>query len=76
MPDIITNYEDLFIYSSNNGSLNREALFWIIEYNSDNPDFNEIEKYSLLRNECLKHPIDFKERLNKGIYKIWTRLPY
>lgn len=76
MPDIITTYDDLFTYSNNSGGLNRETLFWIIEYNSKNPDFNENEKYSLLRNECLKHPQDFKERLNNGVYKIWTKIPY
>lgn len=74
MPDVITSYEDLVRYSGG-GVLPQETLFWIIEYNSINPDFNEIEKYSLLRNECLKHPTDFKSRLNNGVYKIWTTIP-
>lgn len=76
MPDVITTYEDLINYSDSGGGLSSEILFWIIEYNSKNSDFNENEKYSLLRNECLKHPIDFKERLNNGVYKIWTRIPF
>ena len=76
MPDIITNYNDLLTYTGNLTIIGKETLFWIIEYNSNNPDYNEIERYSLLRNECLKHPTDFKERLNNGIYKIWTKTPY
>ena len=76
MPDIITTYNELSNYSSNGKGLNNEMLFWIIEYNSQNPDFDESERYSLLRNECLKHPINFKERLDNGTYKIWTRIPY
>ena len=75
MPNIITNYEDLVRYSGGGFTLPRETLFWIIEYNSENADFNELEKYSLLRNECLKHPLDFKDRLDNGIYKIWTIIP-
>ena len=75
MPDVITSYEDLVRYSASGAVLSRETLFWIIEYNPNNEDYNEFNKYSLLRNECLKHPIDFKERLNNGIYKIWTRTP-
>ncbi len=76
MPDTITSYEDLVKYTGNMTSIGRETLFWIIEYNSNNSDYTEAERYSLLRNECLKHPRDFKERLNSGIYKIWTRTPY
>lgn len=75
MPDVITSYEDLVRYSANGAILSRDTLFWIIEYNSNNEDYNEFDKYSLLRNECLKHPLDFKERLNNGVYKIWTRVP-
>ena len=76
MPDIITSYEDLVKYTGNMTSIGRETLFWVIEYNSTNPDYTEVERYSLLRNECLKYPRDFKERLNSGVYKIWTRTPY
>lgn len=76
MPDIITSYEDLVKYTGNMISIGRETLFWVIEYNKKNPDFTEAERYSLLRNECLKYPQNFKDRLNNGIYKIWTRTPY
>lgn len=76
MPDVITSYEDLIKYTGSMISIRRETLFWIIEYNSNNPDYTEAERYSLLRNECLKYPQDFKDRLDSGIYKIWTRTPY
>jgi len=76
MPDVIKTYSMLLNYTGNMTIIGKEALFWIIEYNSNNPDYNEAERYSLLRNECLKHPTDFKERLDNGIYKIWTRIPY
>ena len=76
IPDIITSYEDLIRYGGNGQTISYETLFWFIEYNPNNPDYNEIEKYSILRNECLQHPLDFKDRLDKGIYKIWTRIPY
>lgn len=74
MPDVITTYNDLSNYIEN-GVFRREMLFWIIEYNSNNYTSSE-EKYSLLRNECLKHPLDFKDRLDNGVYKIWTCTPY
>lgn len=76
IPDVITSYEDLIKYSENGQTLTKESLFWIIEYNSNNLDYNELQKYSLLRNECLQHPLDFKDRLDNGIYKIWTRIPF
>lgn len=70
MPEIITNYDDFVFYSNNNPS----ALFWIIEYNPDSI-MGEFERYSLIRNECLKYPEHFKDRLNNGIYRIWTVTP-
>lgn len=67
MPDIITSYEDFINLSKNNF----DSLFWIIEYKNK----NDIERYSLLRTECLQHPTDFNERLNQGVYRIWTTTP-
>lgn len=76
MFDIITSYEDLINYTKTMSIVGKETLFWIIEYDSKNEDFTEAGRYSLFRNECLKHPQDFKDRLNQGIYKIWTCIPY
>lgn len=67
MPEVIYTYEDFISY---NNRVNN-SLFWIIEYqNAEEP-----ERYSLLRNECLKHPNNFKDRLNNKIYRIWTTTP-
>lgn len=65
MPNIITNYNDFIIYKNN------ESLFWIIEYR----EADEVNRYSVMRNECLQHPTDFKDRLNNGVYRIWTITP-
>ena len=65
MPNVITNYNDFIIYKNN------ESLFWIIEYR----EADEVNRYSVMRNECLQHPTDFKDRLNNGVYRIWTITP-
>ena len=72
IPEVITNYDDFTFYSGNTIS----SLFWIIEYNSNLIEINDITKYSIMRNECLDHPRDFKDRLNSGVYRIWTVIPY
>lgn len=65
MPDIITNYDVLQSFNTPN------ALFWIVEYKNT----DEINRYSVFRNECLAHPTDYVERLNTGVYRIWTVTP-
>lgn len=65
MPDVITNYDDFVMYKNN------ESLFWIIEYR----EADEVNRYSVMRNECVQHPTNFKDRLNDGVYRIWTRTP-
>lgn len=59
------------------------SLFWIIEYSptelgyidSDSNYLNDINRFSLMRMECLKNPSTFKERLNNKNYRIWTVVP-
>ena len=67
MPEIINSYEDFIDFSKTI----KDSLFWIIEYKN----IDEIHRYSLLRTECLQHPLDFSQRLNDGIYRIWTTIP-
>ena len=57
-----------------NGGNTQEGLFFIIEYNPEYYDLPE-QKYSLMRNEILQHPQDFKERLNNGVYRVWISTP-
>ena len=57
MPDVITNYDDFVMYKNN------ESLFWIIEYR----EADEVNRYSVMRNECLQHPTNFKDRLNDRV---------
>lgn len=68
---MITTYEEYIAYGGGNG---QEGLFWIIEYN---PNYynNPEERYSIMRNEILAHPQDFKNRLNNGIYRVWINTP-
>ena len=70
MPDIITSYEDF-----KNINQNEEMTFWIVEYNPNVYDSLD-NKYSILRNEILRHPQDYTTRLDEGIYRIWTITPY
>lgn len=73
-PDVITSY-NMFTTVAFSG----ETLFWIIEYHPTEIGQNWLtspNRYSLLRNECLAHPQDFKDRLNEGKYRIWTTTPY
>ena len=65
MPEVIYNYNEFITYEGNN------SLFLIIEYR----DADDANRYSLMRNECLNHPTNFKERLNQGVYRIWTTTP-
>jgi hypothetical protein len=67
MPEVIYNYDEFLRYSN----YTTNTLFLIIEYK----DADETERYSILRNECLKHPSDFKDRLNNHIYRIWIETP-
>ncbi len=69
MASFISDYNSFLQY----GGLNREALFYIIEYQRYN---NQYERYSILQNEILAHPQDFKERLNNKVYRIWLTVPY
>lgn len=70
-PEIITSYEDFQVYNLN---LEQESLFWIIEYNPT--EYSEQkDRYSILRNEILANPQNFKNRLNMGKYRIWTITP-
>ena len=78
MPEIITNYDELVL-----SSLNSSSLFWIIEYSptylgysSQTNEYNtDYRRYSVLRKECLEYPLEFKNRLNTGKYRIWTNTP-
>ena len=68
---MIRTYDE-FLQLKDNDRTN--ALFWIVEYSEGNYN-NESQHYSLLRNEILLHPQDFKDRLNNGIYRIWNEIP-
>lgn len=68
MPEVIYKYNDFEYYSKEKV----EALFWIVEYRN----VSETERFSLVRNECLNYPLNFKDRLNEGVYRIWTVTPY
>lgn len=70
IPEIITSY-DVF----KNITQNEQTLFWIIEYNPQTYTSQE-DRYSILRNEILKHPQDYSMRLDNKIYRIWTTIPY
>lgn len=72
IPEIISSYEDFELYNLN---IEQESLFWIVEYN---PNYlNSIaDKYSIMYNEILHNPQNYKERLNNGIYRIWTNTPH
>ena len=69
MPSFINDYNSFLQL----GGLNRDTLFYIIEYQEYNQQY---ERYSILQNEILAHPQDFKERLNNKIYRIWLTVPY
>ncbi len=70
MFDILYTYEDFLNYPQQEG----EKLFFIIEYKA--AEATSPNRYSLMRNEILAFPLQFKERLNNGVYRIWTRIPY
>ena len=65
MPEVIYTYSEFQKY------LQRDSLFWIIEYH----DADEAHRYSLLRNECLMYPTNYKQRLENKVYRIWTVTP-
>lgn len=82
IPEIITTYEVFESYITTMGVV---PLFWIIEYNpkefnvtnyQDPLYISSPNRYSIMRNECLKNPLEFKNRLNNGTYRIWTKTPY
>lgn len=76
---VINTYQDFLTQSSGNP----DALFWIVEYSPNELNFTEDSlaykssplRYSLMRNECLNNPIDFKNRLNQKKYRIWNSTP-
>lgn len=59
------------------------SLFWIVEYSPNELGYqnktveynNDLQRYSFLRTECLKHPTDYLERLDNKKYRIWTVVP-
>ena len=59
------------------------SLFWIVEYSPNELGYenktieydNDLNRYSFLRNECLKHPMNYRERLDNKNYRIWTVVP-
>lgn len=59
------------------------SLFWIVEYSPQELGYNkktsaydaDLNRYTFLRNECLKNPTNFKERLDAHKYRIWTVVP-
>ena len=59
------------------------SLFWIVEYSpielgyeqKDEAYNSDLNRYTFLRNECLKNPTNFKERLDEHKYRIWTVVP-
>lgn len=71
IPEIISSYEDFKIYTLN---IEQESLFWIVEYNPLQLNL-ESDRYSLMYNEILHNPQDYKDRLNNGVYRIWTKIP-
>lgn len=56
------------------GGNSPESLFFIIEYNPNSYD-NPADRYSLMRTEILNHSQDYVDRLNNGIYRVWTKTP-
>ena len=77
IPNLILNYNDFLEASRLSNRL--ASLFWIVEYNPDEVNEknynNSINRFTLMRNECLAHPNDFIDRLNQHIYRIWTDVP-
>lgn len=68
MPEIITKSTELFALRG------QPTMFYIVEYYDK--DTHSAERYDLLRNEIIKHPATYTERLDSGIYKIWTTTPH
>ena len=82
IPEIITNYKDFLEASQRIKGL--VSLFWIVEYSptelgysngNDSNYINSLQRYTLMRNECLNHNTDFAERLDQHLYRIWTVMP-
>lgn len=71
IPEIISSYEDFELYNLN---IEQESLFWIVEYNPNYID-SFADKYSIMYNEILHNPQNYKNRLNNNIYRIWTKTP-
>ena len=81
IPSLITTSKNLLeVLNLVSGTL---SLFWIIEYspnelgyqNKTNKYNNDLNRYSFLRTECLKHPETYLERLDNKQYRIWTVVP-
>ena len=81
VPSLINNFNELL--NSLNLVPGTVSLFWIVEYNPNELGYssktteynNDLNRYSFLRTECLKHPTDYQERLNNKKYRIWTVVP-
>ena len=80
--EIINNYEDFKAY--NERMKDASSLFFVIEYSPESLGYNSYddnqykistERYSLMRNECLKYPQSYNMRLDNHIYRIWTTIP-
>ena len=81
VPSLINNFNELL--NSLNLVPGTVSLFWIVEYSPNELGYssktteynNDLNRYSFLRTECLKHPADYQERLNNKKYRIWTVVP-
>ena len=81
IPSLICNFKELL--DSLNFISGTISLFWIVEYSPNELGYegktieydNDLNRYSFLRTECLKHPTDYQERLNNKQYRIWTVVP-
>lgn len=81
IPFLIQTYQEF--QDSMNLISGISSLYWIVEYSPQELGYsaqtiqynNDVNRYSLLRTECLLHPTSFKERLNNHQYRIWTTVP-
>ena len=68
MPEIITKSTELLALHDH------PTLYYIVEYYDK--DALSSERYNLLRNEIIEHPTTYIERLDAGVYRIWTTFPH
>lgn len=81
IPSLITTSKDLLNALNLVGGM--LSLFWIVEYSPEELGYkkktieynNDLERYSFLRTECLKHPETYLNRLDNKNYRIWTVVP-